>query len=249
MANVRTEKLTLDVQGSKMPTYLALPEGAGPFPAVIVFEEIFGINVHIRDVADRLAREGYAAIAPDYHHRAWPAGTELAYSPEDMKRGMEVIPKLTADGMTADINATLAYLKSRKDVDTSKLGAIGFCIGGHAAYFAAATQPVKATASFYGGGIATFGPGGGAPTVDRTGQIKGRILCLFGKEDPMIPQDQVQKIKDALAKHHVKHEVVVYDGASHAFFCDVASRGSYRPEAAKDAWERVKKRFAEELKG
>jgi carboxymethylenebutenolidase len=249
MANIRTEKVKLDVQGQAMPAYLAVPEGAGPFPAILVFEEIFGINGHMRDVTERLAREGYVAIAPDYHHRAWPAGTELQYTPDDMKRGMEVIPKLSADGLSADIGATISYLRTRKEVDGARLGAIGFCIGGHAAYFAAETQPIKATASFYGGGIATFSPGGGKPTVERSGDIKGRILCLFGKEDPMIPQEQVQKIKHALEEHHVEHEVVVYDGASHAFFCDVASRGSYRPEAAKDAWERVKKLFAEELGG
>jgi carboxymethylenebutenolidase len=249
MGNVRTEEVKLDVAGQAMPAHLALPDGAGPHPAIIVFQEIFGINVHIRDVTDRLAREGYVAIAPDYHHRAWKPGTELDYSPESMKRGMELIPKLTADGMTADINATIAYLRTRKEADVARLGAIGFCIGGHVAYFAAATAPVKATASFYGGGIATFGPGGGAPTVTRSKDIKGKIICFFGKKDPMIPAEQVQKIAHALDSAHVRHEIVEYDGASHAFFCDVASRGSYVPAAAADAWERTKKLFAAELKG
>jgi carboxymethylenebutenolidase len=247
MGNVRTEEVTLEVDGNKMPAFLALPEAAGPRPAVIVFEEIFGINVHIRDVAERLAREGYVAIAPDYHHRAWPAGTKLGYSPAEMQRGMEVIPKLTFDGITADIEATIAYLKTRPEANTQKLGAIGFCIGGHIAYLAAATQPIAATASFYGGGIATFGPGGQKKTVDRSGDIKGKILCLFGKDDPMISQDNVKTIEKALEDHKVRHEVVVYDGASHAFFCDVAERGSYREGPAKDAWERAKRLFKEEL--
>ena len=143
--------------------------------------------------------------------------------------------------------ATIAFLKTRPEANTAKLGAIGFCIGGHAAYFAAATQPIAATASFYGGGIASFGPGGGPPTVERTGGIKGKILALFGKEDPMIPQEQVKTIQAALEKSHVRHEVVVYGGASHAFFCDVKERGSYREVPAKDAWEKVQKLFAEEL--
>ncbi|MCU1279017.1 MAG: dienelactone hydrolase-like enzyme [bacterium] len=247
MANIRTEEVKLTVDGKEMTAFLALPEAAGPRPAVLVFEEIFGVNVHIRDVAERLAREGWVAIAPDYHHRAWRAGTQLGYTPDDMKRGMEVIPKLTADGISADINATIAYLKTRKEVNAQKLGAIGFCIGGHVAYLAAATQPIAATASFYGGGIATFAPGGGPKTVERTGGIKGRILCLFGKDDPMIPQDQVATIKHALEENEVRHEVVVYEGASHAFFCDVATRGSYREKPAQDAWERVKSLFKEEL--
>lgn len=245
MGNVRTEEVTLDVEGRKMPAYLALPEGGGAHAAVLVFEEVFGVNVHIRDVTRRLAAEGYVAIAPDYHHRAWTPGTQLGYTDADMKRGMELIPKLTAEGLSADIDAAIAFLKTRPEVDASKLGAIGFCIGGHAAYFCAATQPVKATASFYGGGIATFGPGGSQPTVQRTAGIKGKILCLFGKQDPMIPQEQVQTIRQALEQHHVRHEIIVYDDATHGFFCD--QRGSYNPKAAADAWERVKRFFKEEL--
>jgi carboxymethylenebutenolidase len=169
MAGVRTEEVKLTVDGKEMPAFLALPEAAGARPAVLVFEEVFGVNVHIRDVSERLAREGYVAIAPDYHHRAWTPGTQLGYTDEDMKKGMALIPKLTAEGLLADMGATIAYLKTRKEVDAAKLGAIGFCIGGHIAYLAAATQPITVTASFYGGGIATFGPGGAKKTVERTG--------------------------------------------------------------------------------
>ena len=106
---------------------------------------------------------------------------------------------------------------------------------------------MRATASFYGGGIANFGPGGGPPTVTRSGSIKGKILCFFGGRDGMISADQVAKIKHALEGHHVRHEVVVYDHATHAFFRDVDPRVS-DPKAAADAWERVKRLFAEELR-
>lgn len=245
MADVRTEEHTIDVAGQPMPTFLALPAASGPRPVVLVFEEVFGVNVHIRDVCQRLAREGYVAIAPDYHHRAWKPGTQLGYTPEDMKVGMALIPKLTVEGLNADIGATLAYVKARKEADASKLGAIGFCIGGHIAYYAAATQPIKVTASFYGGGTAVFGPGGTQPTVERTGDIKGRITCFFGADDPMIPKEQRDKIEAALAEHAIPHEIVLYQGATHGFFCD--QRGSYNPTAAADAWERVKKLFAAEL--
>jgi carboxymethylenebutenolidase len=247
--SIKTEDVKLKVDGTEMPAYVAIPDGGGQHPAVIVFEEIFGVNKHIREVTERLAREGYVVIAPDYHHRAWPAGTQMGYTPEEMQKGMQVIPKLSAEGITADINATIAYLRTRKEANVDRLGAIGFCIGGHAAYFAAATQPVKATASFYGGGIASFGPGGTAPTVTRSKDIKGKIVCFFGADDPMIPQDQVKQIEKALADNKVRHEVVVYPNASHAFFCEIQERGSYREGPAKDAWERVKKLFAAELKG
>jgi len=246
MANLRSHKVQIKVAGANdMPAYIAIPEGAGPFPSVLVFEEIFGVNSHIRDVTDRVAQEGYVAISFDYHHRAWPPGTELGYDDAGMKRGMEVIPKLSADGLRADIDATLAFLKNEKAARTDKLGAIGFCIGGHMAYYAAEHWPISATASFYGGGIATFGPSG-EPTVKQTSRIKGKILCLFGKQDTMIPQDQVATIRAALEQARVRHEIVVYDDATHGFFCD--QRGSYNPNAAADAWGRVKRLFAEELR-
>jgi carboxymethylenebutenolidase len=248
MANVRTEEVELTVDGGKMPTFVAYPEAAGPRPVVLVFQEIFGVNDHIKSVARRVAEEGYVAIAPDYHHRAWPTGTVLPYNEEGMKKGMEVIPKLTFDGIEKDIDACLAFAKTKKEANTAKLGAMGFCIGGHMTYLAAATRPIAAAASFYGGGIATFAPPGGdkKKTIDRTGDIKGKIICFFGKEDPMISADQVEAIKKALAEHKVRHEVVVYDNASHAFFRDPDPR-MYREHAAKDAWERTKRLFKEEL--
>lgn len=245
--NIKIEKVKLTSGGSQMEAFVAFPDGGGAHPAVIVIEEIFGVNAHIRDVTERVAREGYVAIAPDVHHRAAPAGFEYPYNQEGMQKGMQLIQKLTAHGFDEDVNATLAYLKSRKDVKSDRLGVMGFCIGGHLAFLAAATHPFAAAASFYGGGIASFSPGGGAPTVEKAGNIKGRILCFFGDKDPMIPKEHVDKIKHALEQHHVKHEVHVYPGASHAFFCDVKERGSYVPAAAEDAWKRTKQLFHDVL--
>ena len=186
MGDVRTEEVKLTVDGSEMPTFLALPEAAGPRPAVLVFEEIFGVNAHIRDVAKRLAREGYVAIAPDYHHRAWPPGTQLAYDDEGMKQGMAVIPKLTGRRHhRRHRRHHRLCLKTRKEANAAKLGAIGFCIGGHVAYLAAATQPIAAAASFYGGGIATFAPGGGHEDrrAHRRHQGKDPVLLRQGRSD------------------------------------------------------------------
>ncbi len=247
--SIHAEDVKLEVDGADMLAHMAIPDGGGQHPAVIVFEEIFGVNAHIRQVTERVAKEGYVAIAPDYHHRAWPYGTQLPYNTEGMQRGMAVIPKLTVEGLSADIAATIAHLRTRKEANVDRLGAMGFCIGGHAAYFAAATVPLRATPSFFGVGIPTSGLGPPAPTVTRSKDIKGKILCLFGAQDPMIPAAQVEQIERALTEAHVRHEIVTYPDASHAFFCEVRERGSYKEAAAKDAWERVKKLFAAELKG
>ena len=113
-------------------------------------------------------------------------------------------------------------------------------------YLTACETDVKAAASFYGGGIAApDGMGGKASTLSRTGQIQGKILCLFGEQDGYIPSDQVDAIQAALNDAGTDHEVVVYPGADHGFFCD--QRVSYQKEAATDAWERVKSLFADKL--
>jgi carboxymethylenebutenolidase len=123
---------------------------------------------------------------------------------------------------------------------------MGFCIGGHMTYLTACETDVAAAASFYGGGIAgPQGPGGAPSTVSRTPKIKGRILCLFGEKDGLIPLSQVEAIKAALAQAKTKSEVVVYSGADHGFFCD--QRATYQKAAADDAWKRVKALFASEL--
>jgi carboxymethylenebutenolidase len=225
-----------------MGGYLARPKGNEKLAAVIVYMEIFGINAHIRSVVERVAREGYVALAPDFFHRTGP-GVEYGYDDAGMQGGMKLLGALDADQMIADARAALAYLRGRGQ----KIGAMGFCIGGHMTYLTACETDIAAAASFYGGGIAApQGMGGKASTVGRTGKLRGRMLALFGEKDPLIPLSQVDEIRAALAKASPKHEVIVYPGADHGFFCD--QRGSYQEKAAGDAWARVKKLFAEELR-
>jgi carboxymethylenebutenolidase len=242
---ITTERVEIPADGGTFGAYLARPEGDAQLPAVIVYMEIFGINSHIRDVTERIASEGYVAIAPDYFHRTGP-GVEYGYDDAGMEAGMKLLFALQADEMIADANATIAYLRSRADVKGDAIGAMGFCIGGHMTYLTACETDVNVSASFYGGGIAgAEGPGGGASTLSRTGNIGGRILCLFGGQDAMIPHDQVDAIRDALEKAGTRHEVVVYPEADHGFNCD--QRATYNEPAAKDAWQKVVAAFAEEL--
>jgi carboxymethylenebutenolidase len=207
--------------------------------------EIFGINEHIRDVTERVAREGYVSLAPDFFHRTGP-GADYGYDDEGFAKGMKLLKALEADEMIADARAALAYLRSRDDVAPDRIGCMGFCIGGHMAYLTACETDVKATASFYGGGIAASqGPGGAPSTVGRTQKITGKVLCLFGGRDSFISKGQVDLIAEMLRQEGIRNDVVTYEGADHGFFCD--RRESYHPAAAKDAWERVKRLFSEEL--
>jgi len=245
--SVATENVTIAVGGDEMGAYVARPEGGDALPAVIVFMEIFGVNDHIQDVTRRVAELGYVAIAPDYFHRTGP-GIRLAYDDSGMEEGMKHLNQLHADQMVADAQATLDYLRGRADVKGDAIGAMGFCIGGHMTYLTAATTDVKAAASFYGGGIAgPTGPGGAIPTFARTSGISGHILCLFGGQDELIPDHQVETIREALEAAGTKHEIVIYPKADHGFFCD--KRATYNADAAEDSWNRVQALFAAELKG
>lgn len=246
--SVQTENIQITTsQGRKMGAYLARPDAPGRKPAVIVFMEIFGVNDHIRDVTRRVAAEGYVALAPDYFHRTAP-GLELGYDEQGMNTGIGNLMKLTADEMIADARDAIAYLRSRPDVEGRKIGAMGFCIGGHMTYLTACETDIAAAASYYGGGIAApQGPGGAPSTVSRTPKIKGRIQCYFGGKDSMIPLEQVDLIRDALKKAGIDHSIEVYPDADHGFHCD--QRGTYHAASAKDAWAKTLAMFEQKLKG
>lgn len=241
----KEERVEISVAGGTMGGYLARPDDDSECPAVLVFMEIFGVNRHIRDVADRLASEGYVALAPDYFHRTGP-GVELAYDDAGMAEGMELLGALVADEMIADSKAALDFLRARPDVRSDRIGACGFCIGGHMTYLTACETDIQAAASFYGGGIAApKGLGGGPSTISRTPKIKGRILCLFGGKDSMIPKQQVTAIRKALKDAGTSHEVVVYPEADHGFNCN--RRPSYHQESADDAWAKMLALFDDAL--
>jgi carboxymethylenebutenolidase len=242
----RNERIEISVSdGTTMGGYLARPDNDDVLPGVIVYMEIFGVNGHIRDVTDRIAAEGFVALAPDYFHRTGP-GIELEYTEAGMGEGMSHLGQLSADSMIADAMATIASLEARSDVGGSGIGAMGFCIGGHMTYLTACETGVKAAASYYGGGIAAHeGPGGGESTVKRTPGITGRIHCYFGGQDAMIPQAQVEAIKVALREAGTAHEVHVYEEADHGFNCD--QRDGFDAEASKDAWLRTVTMFQSEL--
>ncbi|MBD1902410.1 dienelactone hydrolase family protein [Trichocoleus sp. DQ-A3] len=242
-SKIRAKNLKIANGDLEIAAYLAMPEGEGPFPGMVVLQEIFGVNAHIREVTERIAKEGYVAIAPAIFQRQAP-GFETGYTPEDIQIGRQYKDQTQASELLGDIQAAINYLKTLPEVKPV-FGCIGFCFGGHVAYLAATLPDIKATASFYGAGVATNTPGGGEPTIARTKDIKGTLYAFFGMEDASIPAEQVDQIEVELEKHHIPHRVFRYDGAEHGFFCD--HRASYNDTTAADAWKQVKQLFEQEL--
>jgi carboxymethylenebutenolidase len=238
--------IEIDVSGSPMQAYLVKPPAdTGPWPAVIVLMEIFGVNSHIRAVTERIAAEGYVAIAPNYYHRTTP-NLDLGYTERDVVIGRKHKEATSREGLLVDLREVIQLLQECPDVEPkNRIGCIGFCFGGHVAFIAAGMKEIVATAAFYPGGVATSSPGGGQPTVAHSQEIQGEILCLFGEDDPLISHQDTVTVENALKDAGVKHEVIRYSNTGHGFFCD--QRPDYDASAADDAWRRVKTLFAKTL--
>jgi carboxymethylenebutenolidase len=236
--------------------YLAQPIQKGTFGAVIVFQEIFGVNENIRDITELIAKQGYVAIAPAMYQRIAP-GFEFGFSPEDIgysseayRIGLQYYQQVKYQEILSDIQAAIAYLKTLPNVDRDRIGAIGFCFGGHVAYMAATLPDIKATASFYGGGITTSSYGEQTPTLERTSQIKGTIYAFYGTKDALVSQEESEQIEAELKKHQINHRVFRYD-AGHGFFGGffidkypfLKQHPELNREAAVDAWKNVLELF------
>jgi carboxymethylenebutenolidase len=202
--------------GHKLAAYRADPSGK-PRGAIVVIQEIFGVNSHIKQVADGYAADGYVAIAPAMFDRA-QRNFDVGYSPEDIARGREVRGKITNDMAMKDAEAAVKAVAS-----VGKVGIVGYCWGGLVTWLAAAKIPgLAAAAPYYGGGI-----------LDNAElEPKVPLMGHFGERDQHIPVDGVKK----LAARHSKHQIFIY-AADHGFNCD--HRGSYDAPSAKLARERT----------
>ncbi|WP_324282736.1 dienelactone hydrolase family protein [Cyanobacterium aponinum UTEX 3221] len=237
---LNTDTVQILNQDLLISAYLAQPDSSEELPAVIVVQEIFGVNDHIQDITRRIANEGYIAIAPAIYQRQAPNFT-AGYTPEDVKIGREYKNQTKANELLSDIQATINFLYQLPRVKKTGVGAIGFCFGGHVTYLTAILPEIKATASFYGAGIANWCPGSNVPTIARTKDIKGKIYCFFGEKDASIPPEQVIQIESELQKYQIPHQIFRYGEAEHGFMCD--RRSSYHQESAQDAWEKALELF------
>jgi carboxymethylenebutenolidase len=232
-----TEYKSVNVaDGSEMRVYYARPATASRYPGLLLFQEAFGVNEHIRDVAKRFAREGWVVAAPELYHRTAP-GFEGAY--DNFQSVMPHMQALTDAGLEADIRSTYALLRGDSEVDAEKIASIGFCMGGRVSFLAATVLPLKAAVSFYGGGIAPSPRGPGL--LNRAVDIKSPILLFWGGLDQHIGHDQPQAVVTALRTAKKKYVNVEISDADHAFFCD--ARPSYNAVASAEAWALTKAFF------
>jgi carboxymethylenebutenolidase len=237
---ISTTTIRLRTGDGEMKCHQASPRGAGKFPAVIVLMEAFGLNDHIKDVAERVAAEGYVAIAPDLYYRESP--NVVGY--DQIPAAIALMQRLDDDKVMADVQRVITHLKAQTFVNGDRIGMTGFCMGGRLTFLAACRLPgdIKAAVTFYGGGIADDSP---TAVLNCADALQAPMLCLFGEQDPYIPRSQVKRIEDTLHALGKSFEVKVYADAEHGFFCD--ERASYQPEAADDAWEITKSWFAKHL--
>ena len=233
--DVQTKMVEVPAGSGTLPGLLARPAGEARLPGLLVIQEAFGLNAHIKDVARRLAAEGYVALAPDLY---WRGGTGRTVRYDQLPEAISLMQSLNDTEIVADVASAIAYLEKQPFVRADRIGITGFCMGGRVGYLAACELPdkIKATAPFYGGGI----------PIAKTEKLRAPVLALFGEEDAFIPLANVEELKGALTRLGKQAEVVVYPGAGHGFFCD--ERESYRAEAAADAWERLKRFLATHLK-
>jgi carboxymethylenebutenolidase len=230
-----------------MTIHTAQPDGSGKSPAVIVIQEIFGVDPHIEDVAKRFADAGFFAAAPELFHRGG-AGTVIPYA--EMEKGVGERGKLSNDDILADLNATVDFLKSNPNVDADNIGIVGFCFGGFVSFLGAVNVAgIKASAVYYGGGILPRpdAPADAPRYLDASAdKMNVPMIGFWGSEDGGIPVKTIDEIESTLKAKGKNYESHTYEGAGHGFFCD--GRGSYNEAAAKDAWPRTLDFFKANLK-
>ena len=200
----------------ELDAYVARPADE-PIAGLVIIQEIFGVNAHIRSVADSYAKDGFLAVAPALFDRLEP-GVDLTYEGEDMQKAMMLARQLNMDNLLRDTAAAIDYVRKQTG---KKTGIIGYCMGGSIAWLVACRLNVDAAVGYYGGSIAQYA----------SEQPKCPVMLHFGKKDTHIPQDAVAKIQAA----HPEVPIYLYD-AGHGFNCD--ARTSYDPSSARLARER-----------
>lgn len=226
----RKPDITLMVDNRRTRGYLATPGGDGLWPGVVVIQEWWGLNDHIRDVVDRFAREGFVALAPDLYYG------ETAFEPDDARKLAMALE--WEDAMTV-IQSAVNHLINLPIVQPKKIGIIGFCMGGGLAWHGAAKlEHIGAAVPCYGGGPEM--------TEDEVAQIRVPVLAIFGELDKGVSPEVAQRRAAMMDAAGVQHDTVIFPDAQHAFMND--QRPAYHAEASEAAWNRILATFRTTLK-
>lgn len=227
---------SVKVDGNDMRLYVNTPDGAGPFPAVVVIQHQGGVDAFMEEMTQRIASAGYVGVSPDLYHRDGPDCRDDGPTRRARLRDVTVIK---------DINATVHFLQGHRLVNGESLGIVGFCMGGRVSYLMAAANPsFKAAVAYYGGNIMVPWGEGTAP-FERTGEIHCPLLGQFGKEDANPSPADMRKLDAELTRYGKVHEFHSYPGANHAFMNRRGER--YHAEADRDSWPRTLAFFAKHL--
>jgi carboxymethylenebutenolidase len=221
-----------------MRTFVAAPKLEGKYPGILFYSDIFQLTGPMIRATIRLAGYGFVVAAPEIYHRIEPAGTVIPFDDDGRTRGMAGAAQTSVSEFDSDCRRTLDYLDRHPSVEKGKLGAGGFCIGGHLAFRAALQSDVRATACFYGTGIynGKLGKDEDAGSLERASGIRGELLLVFGAVDPHVPAEGRAKIKTALDCAGRSFKMSLYP-AAHAFMRDEGPR--YDPEATDQAWSEM----------
>jgi len=222
----------------QIPAYRAMPATGGPFPVVLVVQEIFGVHEHIKDVCRRFAKLGYFGVAPELFARQ--GDVSAIGDPKEIIA--KVVSKVSDAQVLTDLDATVGWAKASGEGNVARLGITGFCWGGRIVWlYAAHSVQLKAGVAWYGrltGDRTELQP---KYPIDVAAALKGPVLGLYGGADQGIPLGTVEEMRQALKAAGRPSEIIVYPDAPHAFHADY--RQSYRREPAEDGWKRLQQWF------
>ncbi|QIR36301.1 dienelactone hydrolase family protein [Tolypothrix sp. PCC 7910] len=235
---IEQTEVIISTPDGKMPAWLCTSTGGERQPAILLLMEAFGLTSHIKDIAARIAQEGYVVLAPDLYYRELP-NNKFGY--EEVEQARAMMFRLNfGKPMEEDIRAALAYVKSRDDVYPDKIGVTGFCLGGGLTIFSACylSAEIAAAAPFYGVVLDEW--------IDAVKNITVPVYLFFGGQDPFIPGDRIKQIDSRFQELGKEYTLKVYPDADHGFFCD--ERSTYNPLAAADAWRELTQFFHKHLR-
>lgn len=222
----------IKIEDGEIPAYQAMPAEGGPFPIVLVVQEIFGVHEHIKDICRRLAKEGYMAIAPELFARQ---GDVSGLSINEI---LPIVAKVPDQQVMSDLDAAVAHAAASGNADTNRLAITGFCWGGRIAWLYAAHNPgLKAAVAWYGRLVGQQSETTPRNPIDIASELKAPVLGLYGAADQGIPVETIERMRSACEAAGKTCEIIIYPDAPHAFHADY--RPSYRPEPAKDGWSRM----------